>query len=290
MKDHHVEDLVVKHKNRARYLIENFMIAANMTMVHFLGKHGVPHIQRIVRTPERWPRICQVAAQHGYSLPTEPDAPALMEFLLQQKLKNPEQFPDISLTIVKLIGRGEYVLAEPGKEKDGHFGLAVQDYTHSTAPNRRYIDVIIQRLVKSVLLEEKTPYSKRELHVLAQWCTERDAASKKVERFMRKVVAATLLQGRIGEIFEGIITGASEKGTYVRLNHPPVEGRVTGYTEGLDVGEHVLVRLVRMVPEKGFIDFETQRPVPMINDPKAKGRRRRYYDQRNRHKDHRENF
>jgi exoribonuclease-2 len=287
MDEHHVKDIVIKHKNRARYLIENFMIAANMTMVHFLGRHGVPHIQRIVRTPERWPRICQVASTYGYSLPLEPDAPSLMKFLAQQKEKNPDQFPDLSLTIVKLIGRGEYVLTEPDKEREGHFGLAIQDYTHCTAPNRRYVDIIIQRLLKSTLSGEKPAYDKRELHVWAQWCTDRDAASKKVERFMRKVAAAMLLRGRIGEIFDGIITGASDKGTYVRLMRPPVEGRIIEGTEGLDVGEHVLVRLTRMVPEKGFIDFECLRHKSVIINQKEKGRRRRFYDKKNQHKEYR---
>ncbi len=259
IKQGEVRDLVVKKKNRARYLIENFMVAANGTMVKFLEEKGSAYIQRIVRTPERWERICEVAQSLGDSLPPEPDAKALSDFLAGQRQSDPEHFPDLSLTIVKLLGPGEYVLKEPQKSKLGHFGLAVYDYTHSTAPNRRYVDVIIQRLIKATLSKETIPYSKARLQEISQWCTLRDKAAKKVERFMRKVAGAVLLRDSLGKIFEAIVTGASEKGTYVRLLSPPVEGRVIRGEKGMDVGEKVRVRLINLEPENGYIDFERAR-------------------------------
>lgn len=254
--DGRVVDLVVKHKNRARLLIENFMVAANGTMVQFLEKRQVPYIQRVVRTPERWERIAELARSLDDELPLEPDSQALAKFLVRRREASPETYPDLSLTIVKLLGSGEYVLAEPGADRPGHFGLAVHDYTHSTAPNRRYVDVVIQRQLKAVLAGEKVPYAKTELSALANWCTGRDKAAKKVERFMRKVAAAVLMQGQIGEIFDAIVTGASDKGIYVRLLEKPVEGRVMKGGEGMDVGQKVRVRLVSLVPELGHIDFE----------------------------------
>ncbi len=258
IQDDTVVDLLIKPKNRARLLIENFMIAANGTMVAFLEQNNSPMIQRVVRTPERWEKIVAVAEELGEPLPSEPDSRALCAFLIRQKNKDPERFPDISLTIVKLLGSGEYVLNEPGKPNVGHFGLAVQDYTHSTAPNRRYVDLVIQRLLKAVIDEKNMPYSKKQLSEVAVWCTDRARSARKVERFMRKVAGAFLLRDRIGDVFEGIITGASEKGTYVRLLNPPVEGRVTRGQAGLDVGEKISVRLIHMELEKGHIDFETK--------------------------------
>ena len=254
--DGKVVDLVVKHKNRARSLIENFMVAANGTMVQFLEKRQIPYIQRIVPTPERWPRIVELAQSLGDSLPEVADSRSLSEFLARRRFADRDSFPDLSLTIVKLLGAGEYVLAEPGKDHDGHFGLAVHDYTHSTAPNRRYVDVIIQRLLKSVLAKENSPYKKPELAQIAAWCTQQDKAAKKVERFMRKVAAAVLLQGRVGDVFDAIVTGASDKGTYVRLLEKPAEGRVMRGQEGMDVGQKVRVRLIDLDAEKGHIDFE----------------------------------
>ncbi len=256
MQEGKVKDLVLVYKNRARYVIENFMIAANGTMVALLTKNGRAHIHRVVRTPERWPQIREIAASYKDTLPLEPDALALSEFLSRRRKADIERFPDLSLTIIKLLGSGEYVLAEPGGLSYGHFGLAVADYTHSTAPNRRYIDIIIQRLIKAVLAKERTPYGKGELESIANKCTERDHAAKKVERFMRKVAAAVLLNGRVGEVFEGIITGASPKGTYVRIFNPPVEGRVIRGEAGMSVGNKVRVRLTAMDIEKGFVDFE----------------------------------
>ena len=251
-----IVDLTVRKKNRARQIIENFMITANRAMVHFLQKHDLPFIQRVVRTPKRWSRIIEVAQALGHRLPVEPDPKSLSEFLDKQKIKDPVRFPDLSLTVVKLLGYGEYVMTEAHQESFGHFGLAVRDYTHSTAPNRRYIDIIMQRLLKTALAKEKLSYTKKELGEISFWCTDRDQTAKKVERFMRKVEGAVLLQDRLGETFEGIITGASEKGTYVRLLNPSVEGRIVRNEAGLDVGQTVRVRLIRMIIEKGFIDFE----------------------------------
>ncbi len=254
--DGRVVDLVIRQKNRAHYLIENFMVAANGTMAQFLESQGVPMIQRVVREPEHWPRIVEVAASLGVDLPKEADPRALTDFLIRQRETDPEHFPDFSLTIVKLLGSAEYVCFQPGKQKYGHFGLAIKDYTHSTAPNRRYVDLVTQRLLKAVLKNKNSPYNKRELSQIADWCTDRDKAAKKVERFMGKVVASVLLKGREGEIFEAIVTGATEKGTFVRLLHPPAEGKVMYGEEGMEVGQKVRVRLIKLQPEKGFIDFE----------------------------------
>ncbi len=249
--------LIVPRKNRARYLIENFMIAVNETMVGFLDKAGFPMIQRVVRTPQNWIGIADVAGALGESLPPEPDSKALSQFLLRRKDADPEHFPDLSLTIVKLLGAGEYIYLEHGKANYGHFGLAVMDYTHATAPNRRYVDVIIQRLVKTALaVKQPVPYTQNELIEYASRCTDRDKAAKKVERFMRKVAAAVLLAKRIGESFTAIVTGASEKGTYARLITPPAEGRVIRGEKGMIVGQKVSVRLIGMNPYQGYIDFE----------------------------------
>lgn len=256
IQDNAVVDLIVRHKNRAHFLIENFMVAANGTMARFLEKKGSPLIQRVVRTPERWAKIVEVAASLGRDLPLEPDPVELSDFLIQERQNDPLRFPDLSLTIVKLMGSGEYVLFAPGEYKLGHFGLAVQDYTHSTAPNRRYVDLVMQRLVKGVLNKDFPSYSRGELMQVAEWCTDRDQASKKVERFMRKVAAALLLMGRVGETFEAIVTGASYKGTYVRLMDPPAEGRVVRGEIGMEIGEKVQVRLIGLQIDKGFIDFE----------------------------------
>ncbi|MBF0122950.1 MAG: RNB domain-containing ribonuclease [Candidatus Omnitrophica bacterium] len=251
--------LILPQENRAQYLIENFMIASNRTVMDRLEKSGVPVIQRVVRIPKNWPGIMEVAAIFQERLPIEPDAKALSKFLLKRKAADPARFPDLSLTIVKLLGPGEYTMLEPGKPPIGHFGLAVMDYTHATAPNRRYVDVIIQRLLKAVLLGSQSPYTRKELIEHAAWCTDRDKASKKVERFMRKVEAAVLMNGRVGEIFDAIVTGASEKGTYVRLMDPPVEGRVTRGAERMAVGQKVRVRLVDLDPAQGHIDLERTR-------------------------------
>lgn len=247
--------LILPQETRAHHIIENFMIAANRTVMDRLAKAGVPVIQRIVRVPKNWAGIVETALTFGERLPSEPDARALSKFLLKRKAADPLRFPDLSLTIVKLLGPGEYTMLEPGKPPVGHFGLAVMDYTHATAPNRRYVDLVIQRLLKAVLAGDLAPYTRKELIEHAAWCTDRDKSAKKVERFMRKVEAAMLLQGREGEIFEGLVTGASPKGTYVRLMDPPVEGRVTRGYERMAVGQKVRVRLIGLDPAEGHIDL-----------------------------------
>jgi VacB/RNase II family 3'-5' exoribonuclease len=255
VKDGIVKDLVVQKKNMARNLIEEFMVAANGTTVTFLGNAGIPMIQRIVRIPKHWDEIVLTAATYGEILPDEPDAKELTGFLTRQKEADPLRFPDLSLTIVKLMGAGEYVPLDPGDPPLGHFALAVTDYTHGTAPNRRYVDLIIQRLIKSVLDNVESPYTLEELIDQSAWLTDKEKGSKKVERFMRKAAAAVLLQDRIGVSFDGLVTGASEKGTYVRLIIPPVEGRVMQGQQGLRVGDKVRVRLLKTDPLNGFVDF-----------------------------------
>ncbi len=255
-KDARVIDIVVRQRNRAHQLIENVMIAANGVMVNFLRTKQSPVIQRVVKTPERWERICEIAEDLGSRLPRRPNSKALSLFLERQAHRDPTHFPDLSLSVIKLLGQGEYDVVYPGKKGEGHFGLAVQDYTHSTAPNRRYIDLVMQRLLKAALKKTHVPYTHAELAHIAGWCTDRDQFAKKVERFMRKVAAAMLLLNRVGDVFEGIVTGASDKGTYVRLLNPPAEGRVIRRFEGMDIGEKVSVRLIKLSPEMGYIDFE----------------------------------
>jgi len=250
-----IRDLTVDEQNQPRQLIEDFMIAANGVTARYLEEAGFAALRRIVRSPERWQRIVSVAAEHGFSLPDEPDSKALEGFLAARKNADPLRFPDLSLVIVKLMGAGEYVVELPGKEPVGHFGLAVRDYTHSTAPNRRYPDVITQRLLKAALAQRPTPYSIPELGGLAAHCTEQEDAANKVERLVRKAAAALLLETRIGERFDGIVTGASEKGTWARIIRPPVEGKIVRGYEGLEVGDKVRVKLVATNVEMGFIDF-----------------------------------
>lgn len=232
------------------------MIAANVAMSQFLKQAGVAMLQRVVRSPKNWEGIVAVAAKYQEALPQQPDAKALAQFLRRIKIADPLKFPDLSLVIVKLLGPGEYVMLDPQAASIGHFGLAVMDYTHGTAPNRRYVDVIVQRLLKAVLDKHPCPYSREELSACAVKYTDRDQAAKKVERFMRKAAACVLLSKRIGESFEGIVTGASDKGTYVRILEPPAEGRVMRGEKGLVVGQNVRVRLTGMDPYKGQIDFE----------------------------------
>ncbi|MDD1724373.1 MAG: RNB domain-containing ribonuclease [Methanospirillum sp.] len=250
-----ITDLIIQRQNAARCLIEEFMVAANETIVDFLDNAGFPMIQRVVRVPKYWEEIRTVAAQYHEFLSEKPDVRSLSAFLLKRRIADPERFPDLSLTIVKLMGSGEYVSYIPGKKPIGHFALAVTDYTHGTAPNRRYVDLIIQRLIKSVLAKKKPPYHIRELEEAAEWLSEREKAANKVERYMRKSAAAVLLEKRIGERFEAFVTGASEKGTYVRLVSPPAEGRVMTGEKGLRVGDRVVVRLLKTDPYKGHIDF-----------------------------------
>jgi exoribonuclease-2 len=251
--------LRVEERNRARDLIEDLMIAANGVTARFLAAHDMPSLRRVLRSPERWQRIADVASQLGETLPAEPDSAALEAFLVKRRQADPVRFPDLSLTIVKLMGRGEYELEVPGQTVSGHFGLAVEDYTHSTAPNRRFPDVITQRLLKAAIARRASPYSRDELESLARHCTEQEDNAKKVERWVRKSAAAMILEPRIGHHFDGIITGASEKGTWVRILEPPVEGRVVRGFQGLDVGDRVRVELVSTDVERGYIDFARAR-------------------------------
>jgi VacB/RNase II family 3'-5' exoribonuclease len=253
--DGRLVDLAAEPPNRAKELIENLMVAANGVTARFLEAKGFSSVRRVVRSPERWQKIVDVAAEHGGALPPEPDSGALAEFLRTMQKKDPLRFPDLSLVIVKLMGAGEYVVERPGESPVGHFGLAVRDYTHSTAPNRRYPDVLTQRQVLSALEGGTPPYDDGELAALARHCTEKEDDANKVERRMRKSAAALLLSSRIGERFDGVVTGASEKGTWVRIFRPPVEGKLVHGQGGLDVGDRVRVKLVSTDVERGFIDF-----------------------------------
>jgi exoribonuclease-2 len=208
-----------------------------------------------VKTPARWERIREIANKYGDNLPSDPDSNSLAEFLKKRKLANPEQFPDLSLSIVKLIGAGEYVVQKPNAVADGHFGLAVRDYTHSTAPNRRYPDLIVQRMVKAALKSEKPPYTDEELAEIAEQCNERESAARKVERKMRKVIAASIMQSRIGETFDAIVTGVTSSGTFARILRPPVDGRIVQDERGLQVGEKIRVELLATNIHNGYIDF-----------------------------------
>jgi len=254
-----VTDLALDRQNRAKQLIEDFMVAANVTTAGFLARAGFPSMRRVLRSPERWQRIVELAALHGGHLPGEPDARALSAFLSERRRADPDRFPDVSLAVVKLLGRGEYAVETPGAGATEHFGLAVRDYTHSTAPNRRYPDLITQRLVKAALAHRPPPYATGDLGALAAHCTAAEDVAAKVERRVRKSAAALLLRSRVGETFDAFVTGASAKGTWVRLTAPPVEGRVLHGFEGLDVGDRVSVKLDRTDVERGFIDFSLKR-------------------------------
>ncbi|MFI5244075.1 MAG: RNB domain-containing ribonuclease [Gemmatimonadales bacterium] len=242
-------------KTRASHLIEDFMIAANVAMAEFLDEHKSPTIRRVVRTPERWDRIVALAAAAGEKLPATPDSAALEAFLTKRQGADPDHYPDLSLSVVKLIGPGVYEMHEPGTPDTGHFGLATHDYTHATAPNRRFADLVTQRLLKAVLAGKPCPYSTDDLTKIAAHCTEREDAARKVERQVRKEAAAASFASRIGESFDAIVTGVSPKGTYVRVVTPPVEGRVMRGEQGLDVGDRTRVKLLSTDPARGFIDF-----------------------------------
>ncbi len=241
--------------NCARELIEDFMIGANGVSARFLERRRSPSLRRVVRSPKRWDRIVEVAAEYGGTLPAEPSARALATFLRQRRAADPLRFPDLSLTIVKLLGRGEYVAELPGQKPPGHFGLAVRDYAHSTAPNRRYPDLITQRLLKAALAAAAVAYGEDELEWLARHCTQQEDAATKVERRVRKSAAALFLSERVGESFDALVTGAADKGTWVRVLEPPVEGKLVEGTRGLDVGHRLRVKLVGVNVDQGFIDF-----------------------------------
>jgi len=250
-----IRDLEAEKKNRAKDIIEDFMIGANGVTARYLSSRNLPSIRRVVRTPKRWERIVELADEHGSKLPAAPDSKALEDFLTKAKAADPVRFPDLSLAVIKLMGAGEYVAELPGDTAPGHFGLAVRDYTHSTAPNRRYPDLLTQRLLKAAIGKSPSPYSNDELEALAKHCTQEEDAANKVERQVRKSAAAMLLENRIGEQFDAIVTGAAEKGTWARLLTIPVEGRVAHGFEGLDVGNRIRVQLISVDVDRGYIDF-----------------------------------
>jgi len=250
-----IADLRPDEKNRAKELIEDFMIAANGVTAKYLEAKGLPSLRRVLRAPERWPRLVELAAAQGGRLPPEPDARALEEFLAQRHQADPARFSDLSLSVVKLLGRGEYVVERPGQSADGHFGLATRDYSHSTAPNRRFPDLITGRLLKAAMAGQPAPYGADDLDGLARHCTEQEDNAAKVERQVQKSAAALLLASRIGQQFDAIVTGASSKGTWVRILDPHVEGKLERGSQGLDVGDRVRVTLLATDVERGFIDF-----------------------------------
>jgi exoribonuclease-2 len=251
--DDTVVDVVNQQKNHATELIEDFMIAANGVVARMLEK--VSSLRRIVKQPERWDRIVQLAAAHGEKLPADPDSKALNSFLIKRKAADPDHFAAVSLAVIKLIGPGEYVLERPGEPSPGHFGLAVQDYTHSTAPNRRFPDIVTQRLIKAMLEGKPNPYGDDELVAIAANCTEKENAAKKVEREMSKRLAAVAMQNRIGAMFDAVVTGVTSHGTFVRIFQPQVEGLLAQGQQGLDVGDKLRVKLIRTDVQHGFIDF-----------------------------------
>ncbi len=254
--DGNIANIRILRSNGARKIIENLMIAANVTMAEFSESHNVISLRRVVKTPARWERIVELAAAFGVHLPEAADSRALSVFLAARKLADPEHFPDISLSIVKLLGPGEYTVQLPNEEIDGHFGLAVKDYSHSTAPNRRYADIVTQRLVKSILEKTPIPYEADELFAIADHCNQRATAARKVERQTRKAIAASILSSHIGEEFEAIVTGVKPGiGTFARLLNPPADGRIVRGEHGLQVGEKITVRLLDTDPHRGFIDF-----------------------------------
>jgi exoribonuclease-2 len=254
MRDGSIE-LSAEVKNQATQLIEDFMIAANGVVAGMLDAKGYSSIRRVVKTPKRWDRIVELAAQKGAKLPADPDPKPLHDFLCAQQAKDPEHFPDLSLAVIKLLGPGEYVLERPGELAQGHFGLAVEHYTHSTAPNRRYADLVMQRLLKAMMDGQQSPYSEDELAAVAAQCTKMEDAERKLSREMQKRIAAVAMSGRIGQSFDAIVTGVNEHGTFVRTLQPHVEGMLVHGGKGIDVGDRVRVKLVRTDPERGYIDF-----------------------------------
>jgi VacB/RNase II family 3'-5' exoribonuclease len=254
--DGEIQDLRVDVPNRAKELIADFMIAANDVTARFLKGKKIPSFRRVVRAPKRWDRIVEIAARLNFKLPANPDPKELARFLIKQKAIDPLRFPDLSLSIIKLLGSGEYIVEKPDDVSAGHFGLAVRDYTHSTAPNRRFPDLITQRILKATLAGQPLPYTESVLIELARHCTEKEDEANKVERLVAKSAAAILLSTRIGTQFNALCTGAADKGTWVRIFHPPIEGRLLRGFEHVDVGDLLTVRLIHTDIEKGFIDFE----------------------------------
>lgn len=244
-----------RRNNRAQVIIESLMIAANTSMAELLEAKGVPSLRRVVRAPERWPLIVKLAASFGETLPAEPDPRALSDFMSKRRAADPGGYAELSLAILKMMGPGDYLVEAPGLEQEGHFGLAVHDYTHSTAPNRRLPDLVTQRCLKSVNAGAPAPYTREELEQIAERCNLMESAARKVERRMRKVAAASMLSTHVGETFDAVVTGVKDHGTFARLLRPPADGRVVRGWKGLDVGDSVRVRLVSTDPERGFLDF-----------------------------------
>lgn len=251
-----IRELKEVQRNRARDIIEEFMISTNEVAAGYLSEKEFPSFRRIVKNPKRWSRICEIAAEQGFQLPGEPDSKALQEFMASEKIKDPAAFPDLSLSIIKLLGPGEYSVGFPGESSFGHFGLAVRNYSHSTAPNRRYPDLITHRLLKAAMAGNELPYSREELEILALHCTQKENDAKKVERQVSKSAAALVLESRIGDQFDAVVTGSAEKGTWVRIMHPHIEGRLVEGFQGLDVGQHIRVELQATDVEQGYIDFK----------------------------------
>ena len=250
-----VKGIVSVKENSARKLIENFMIAANVEMAEYLEGHNFLSLRRVVKTPQHWEGIREIAERKGVDLPEQPDARALAEFLVEQRKKDELHFPDLSLAIIKLIGSGEYVVQCPGEDGAGHFGLGVRDYAHSTAPNRRYPDIVVQRMVKAAIKGQPQPYSEEELLAIADHCNAQEKAARKVERKMRKIVAATVMKRHVGESFDAIVTGVTDHGTFARILRPPVDGRIVRDENGLKIGQKIGVKLLSADPKNGFIDF-----------------------------------
>jgi VacB/RNase II family 3'-5' exoribonuclease len=253
--NHEVKDVQERKRNRATMLIEDFMIAANEAMARTLEKAGLCIIRRVVKTPARWPRIVALAALYHSTLPAEPDSAALNVFLTKMRAEDSAHYSDLSLAVIKLMGPGEYVFSCPGAQDQGHFALAVQDYTHSTAPNRRFADLVTQRLIKSLLDKSPTPYTNGELSSIAANCTEKEDAARKVERRMFKRIVAVALANRVGSVFNGVITGVTPSGTFVRVIDPPAEGLLIHGERGVDVGDQMKVKLVSTDPRRGYLDF-----------------------------------
>jgi exoribonuclease-2 len=241
--------------NRAQTIIESLMVAANTSMAELLEEKGVPSLRRVVRAPERWPLLMQKAASYGETLPDEPDPRALSDFMSKRRAADPGGYAELSLAVLKMMGPGDYLVEEPGLEQEGHFGLAVNDYTHSTAPNRRFPDLVTQRCLKSAAAGAPAPYTREELEAIAARCNLMESAARKVERRMRKVAAAAMLSAHVGETFEAVVTGVKPKGTFARLLSPPADGKVVKGFRGLDVGDRVRVRLLSTNPDRGCIDF-----------------------------------
>jgi exoribonuclease-2 len=251
-----VVDIAVDEQNAAKDLIMYLMVSANTAVAEFLEQRNIALIKRVVKTPERWDRIVAVAREHKWKLPADPDSKALADFIVAARKQDPDRFPDLCLSIIKLLGPGQYIVQRPGEKTEGHFGLALHDYTHSTAPNRRFVDLTNQRLLKSHLAGKQVPYAPDDLDSVAEHCMTMETASRKVERFVRKAATAVVLSTHIGEVFDGIITGRKPDATYVRIKTPHAEGMIVHGGHGLDVGDKVKVKLVSVDPEKGYIDFE----------------------------------